>query len=318
LNDEFFKVQKVEYYFNVHTTSKYEKLVLDSNHLKIISASCSDDFDSITTLKTPVRASTNSDIILNLQVCDLKTNYPGNIKIDFPTIKQLNNYVGYQGEKYISYQKTGKKDKGKVLIDRTLDNDKKTFLRSYPGNTSENFDVLCKETPNDKITSIGLNPQSCIMYFFSHTEDISDQTKKGMVKLNEKKKNRDGFEMSSRLYQHLKKQAIKDLEMNFSFSDISSKKFGIVIYPIMSSTTQSSLDKKIKRLEKDTKSDNKAYLAVLKKKGFANFFNTNPQSNADLKTQIDSFESQPQKYNFEGRILISYFQVQKPNVKKSK
>lgn len=310
-NDEFFKVQTVEYIFNVHTTSKREKIVLDSKHLKINSASCRDDFDSISTLKTPLRASQNADIILHLEIRNLETDYPGNVKIDFPTVKQLNNFVGYQGEKYISYQKSDKKDRGNILFDRTLDEGKKSFLRSFPGNTCENFDVLCKETHNKK-TIVGLKPTSCIMYYFNEAKDISDKTKKGIMDYNYKRKNTDGFEMTTKLYKHLQEKAIDNLEKNFSFSDISSNKFKIMIYPLMSSTTQSAINKTIKKLESDTKTDNKEVLTMLKKKGFANFYNTNPQTNVDLKSQCDAFEKQEQRYNFKGSILISYFQVKKP------
>jgi hypothetical protein len=319
--DEFYKVQVVEYSFNVSTTSKKEQLKLNYRDLRINNASCQDDFDSISTIKKSQRASQNSDIVLNLEICNLKTNYPGNIKIDFPTVKQLNNHVGYQGEKHMSYQKTHRKDKGKVLIDRNLDDGQKSFLKSYPGNTSENFDSYCKTSPNNKIINVGLQPTSCIMYFFENAKEISDKDKKNIFNVHIRKRNPDVFEMPIKLYNHLKNTAIDNLEKNFSFSDISSKKFNIIIYPLMSSTTQNAINKKIQRLEKESKIDNEKSIEILKRKGFSNFYNTNPQSNLNLDSQIEEFVSKPQKYTFEGIIKISYFQVKNPiqeRVKKNK
>lgn len=315
--DEFFKPQEVEYSFDVSTTSKREQLKLTSKDLRINSASCRDDFDSISTLSTPSRASQNSDIILKLEICDVETNYKGNIKFDFPTVSQLNNYVGYQGARHISYQKTNKKEKGKVLIDRTLDDGQKSFLQSYPGNTTENFDQLCKTTPNNKIISVGLRPPSCIMYYFENAKDVSDVAKKNLYNVHIKR-GTDVFEMPVKLYNHLKTKAIDNLEKNFSYSDISSRKFHIVISPLMSSTTQNALDKKIKRLENEKKPENQQFIEVLKKKGFSNFYNTNPQSNHNLQAQIEAFESTPQKYTFKGKLRITYFQVKNPSPVKNK
>ena len=311
--DEFYKVQTVEYSFNVNTTSRKEQLNITNSDLRINRASRGDDFDSISKLKSPKRASPNSDIVLRFEIVDLKTNYPGNIKMDFPTVKELNSYVGFQGEHFISYQKNNNKknDKNIVLIDRELDDGLKSFLKSYPGNTTENFDSFCRTSPNNKTINVGLDPMSCIMYFFNNSTAIQDKDMKKIRQHNLKKKNNDVFEMPIKLYEHLKNEALVNLDKNFSFSDISSSKFNIIIYPLMSSTTQNAINTKIRRLEKQDKIAYTPVIDLLKKKGFSNFYNTNPQTSVNLDSQMDEFVAKPQKYEFSGTLRISYVQVEK-------
>jgi hypothetical protein len=306
--------QQVVFSFNVGTSSKKKSLKLDFNDLKIMSVTSPKDFETLSENGTKDKASKNADVILKFEF-NMDTDYPGTVKVDFPTIKCLYNRGGFQGEKHISHQYTppkqtisSKKPEHTELINRELAAGQIEFLKKYPGHTSESVESFCTPTPNKKFINVGLkNPNSCIMHFLQETIKLDACDKQSLYNKNIDKMRGGIFQIPKPLYDELIIDAKNDLEKNFSFSDVTSKDFHINITPQMRSTTQKNIQKAIITLAKSEDKEDKRNLRLLKKEGFSNFYNTNPEKKT-FDAKLKEFE-EGIDYAFTGTIKVTYYQI---------
>lgn len=312
---QFLPTQEVVFAFNVGTSSKNKILKLTYKDLKIMSVTALNDFETLIKNSEPSnRASKNCDIISKLEI-HMNTDYPGNVKVDFPTVKYPGNRRGYQGEEFISYIHTpqkfvSKKNLFTELINRELSQKEIKFLKKYPGHTTESFPSYCTLTPNKRFVNVGIQkPTSCLMHYIQETNKLSDDDKKSLYKRNINKMDGGIFEIPAKLYDDLEDDISEDLEKKFSFSDITSKNFHINIYPQMRSTTENNIKKHIAIYEKSNKSEDLRILQLLKKEGFSNFYNTNPEKKT-FDAKLEEFEKGID-YAFDGTIKVTYYQVHK-------
>ena len=321
IKKQILPTQEVVFAFNVGTSSKKKILKLNYRDLKIMSVSAPNDFETLSTTdinKEYDRLSKNCDVILKLEI-NMNSDYPGNVKVDLPTIKYPGNRRGYQGQDFISYIHTpqqhkivSKKAPFTELINRELTQGQIRFLNNYPGHTTESFPSYCTLTPNKKFINVGIQkPKSCLMHYIQETDKLNDDEKQQLYKRNISKVNGGIFEIPKKLYEELKDDVTNDLEKNYSFSDLTSKDFHMLIYPQMRSTTEKNIKKHISMYEKSNKKEDKELLKMLKKEGFSNFYNTNPDKKT-FDAKLKEFE-EGVEYAFDGTIKVTYYQVHNIN-----
>jgi len=335
-------VQTVAYNFTVKTNSKTgtKPLVISGDGIEISSATRCTDFPSSKRPninskhynlngKKMERVSENSDIILEMSM-DLETSYPGDVKVEFPSVSCPNNTVSYQSNPYITKliqpsldtKTTYHKQKGTSLIKRELTSDMIQFLQDYPGQTADNCDVRAVKSINSKKSKmvVSREPASCLIHFLEQCKDISSNQKESIFRntVNDGR----AIELTSEMYKTVVQKARYELKKDFAFSDITSDKFSIIITPVLDVSTKKEIAQHTQRLERDKTlgaTEKQNQLAVLHAPCFTNFLNIKSSFSSDtVDKEFEKFNTTKQEFVFKGTIYVKYIQVQQASYAKKK